>query len=205
MMSGRRCQRGLEFLLDGKALQIVDEFRYLGAITSRDGSWSKHVASAVQSCRAKSIFVSSQLQQLGSMSCFTAITLWKTLCRPLLEYGLESAVLSDDEINELDQVQFEFFRCALQMPAQTPRCFLFAALGIRSMGERLERLRVGLAFDILYRMEENRYPRKLFLYIQQKKWDVLLPWFQGLYGTLGEREREREWLYVKLPECRTMR
>lgn len=186
LVSGQRRRRNLQFLLDGKALRIVDEFRYLGSIVCRDGSWTKQLEASINACRAKSAYVSAQLKQLASASCFTAITLWKSLCRPVLEYGLESAVLSDADLDRLDQVQYEFFRNALQLPNQTPRCFVFASLGLRPMGERLERLRVGLAFDILHKMDNDRIPKRLFRFIQNRQWDSQLPWFQALYATLAK-------------------
>ena len=129
MVSGRRNPNEV-FSLDGKIVQVVEVFRYLGALLSHDADWGAHVESRIALCRSRSNFTAEQIKQLAYVSPVTAVTFWKAVCRPVLEYGFESAVLSQEHIAEMDKVQFQFFQRALLLPLQTPQAAVFAELGI---------------------------------------------------------------------------
>jgi hypothetical protein len=174
------------FYLDNKIVEKVDLFRYLGAMLSRTADWGPHVESRIALCRSRSNFIAEQIKQLAHASAFTTVTMWKAVCRPVLEYGFESAVLNQGHLAEMDKVQFQFFQRALLLPLQTPQVAVFAELGIRPMGERLDRLRIGMAFDILNKMSEQRIPKQLFSLVIERGWAASLDWFKQLFELLSQ-------------------
>ena len=69
---------------------MKDSYVYLGTITPKDGmSWTAHLKSAIGKARRRSADLLWVCRADRGMRPRTAITLWQSMVRPLLEYASE--------------------------------------------------------------------------------------------------------------------
>ena len=76
--------------LAGEAVKIKEEYVYLGTTsTTNEKDWSTHLRSAIADSDKASAALLRVLRLDRGMRPRTAITLWKSLVRPKLEYACE--------------------------------------------------------------------------------------------------------------------
>ena len=72
--------------LFGENVEVKDSYVYLGTVTPSDGlSWTAHLKAAIGKARRRS----ADLLWVCREDPWTAVTLWQSLVRPLLEYACE--------------------------------------------------------------------------------------------------------------------
>ena len=105
-----------KWVLSGKAVMVVDTYTYLGTITTADeGDWSGHVLDAIGRAKRRSNDLLYMCRYDRGMRPRTAMTLWQSLVRPILEYASEiwSGQISQQLKEKAERVQLKFIRGTL--------------------------------------------------------------------------------------------
>lgn len=137
----RRAELGnaVPLTLNGKPVSECDEYKYLGIVFENTLNWEKHV----RRIRAKARSRAGQWWTwIGRhrLKRSTKLKLYKSLVRPVLEYG--SAVWSTDskQASLLESVQNECLRQALPCDTSVPVALIRAELGISPLANRRDKL-----------------------------------------------------------------
>lgn len=127
MIFSKGRQLNYNFVLNNKNLEIVSEFKYLGIVFSRSGSFlaaKKHIAaqaSRAMFCllkKARSLLLPVDIQ----------IEMFEKTVKPILLYGCEVTGLSNIDI--LEQVQLKFLKHILNLKKSTPNCMVYGETGV---------------------------------------------------------------------------
>jgi hypothetical protein len=133
----------------GEKVGIVDTYEYLGSVTtSRIGDWSPHVRALISKAKHRSADLLWMCRAGDGMRPRTAIVLFNSLVRPILEYcavlweGCVSAGLS----REVELVQTEFLRAVSGVHRQgmgVSNDFIRAEHGVECLSARRAKLKAG--------------------------------------------------------------
>ena len=86
----RKTVSNSSWTLSGKKVKVVNTYTYLGAVTvSKAGDWRPHVLDAIGRAKKRSNDLLYMVRYDRGMRPRTAITLWQSLVRPVLEYASE--------------------------------------------------------------------------------------------------------------------
>ena len=102
--------------LAGEAVKIKEEYVYLGTTsTTNERDWSTHLRGAIADSDKASAALLRVLRLDKGMRPRTAITLWKSLVRPKLEYACEvwNGQVPASLIKDTESVQLRFIRGVL--------------------------------------------------------------------------------------------
>ena len=76
--------------LSGQKVEVVDSYTYLGTVTTtKEGDWNAHVLAAIARAKRRSNDLLYMCRYDKGMRPRTAVTLWQSLVRPILEYASE--------------------------------------------------------------------------------------------------------------------
>ena len=91
------------YFLGNNHLELVNQFKYLGVTISNDLSWGPHIKNIVAKASRISGFIRRTVRSKDSVSL---VLLFKSLCRPLLEYAVPAwSPFQTNHINALERVQ----------------------------------------------------------------------------------------------------
>ena len=86
--------------MDGDELEVVEEFVYLGSLVTADNNTSKEVQRRIQAGN-RAYFALRRTLRSRSIRRRTKLTMYKTLIRPVVLYGLETVTLLTEDIRAL--------------------------------------------------------------------------------------------------------
>ena len=115
------------FILNNEAIEIVNEFKYLGILFSRSGSFlaaKKHFAA--QATRAMFCLLKKARSLLLPIDM--QIEMFEKTVKPILLYGCE--VIGTGNITILEQVQLNFLKYILNLKKSTPNCMVYGETGV---------------------------------------------------------------------------
>ena len=92
--------------LEGKDIEDVDEFTYLGAVVSKEGGGGKDMDSRLNKARAAFTKL-NKVWNSNQTSRNTKIKLYKSIVRPVLLYGCETWKIIKSDERKLDSFQFK--------------------------------------------------------------------------------------------------
>ena len=92
--------------LEGKDIEDVDEFTYLGAVVSKEGGGGKDMDSRLNKARAAFTKL-NKVWNSNQISRKTKIKLYKSIVRPVLLYGCETWKIIKSDERKLDSFQFK--------------------------------------------------------------------------------------------------
>ena len=92
--------------LEGKDIEDVDEFTYLGAVVSKEGGGGKDMDSRLNKARAAFTKL-NKVWNSNQISRKTKIKLYKSIVRPGLLYGCETWKIIKSDERKLDSFQFK--------------------------------------------------------------------------------------------------
>jgi hypothetical protein len=108
--------KSAKWTLFGENVEVKDSYVYLGTITPSDGlSWAAQLKSAIAKAKRRSADLLWVCRADRGMRPRTAVTLWQSMVRPLLEYASElwSGQVPVELIREAESVQCRFLRGTL--------------------------------------------------------------------------------------------
>lgn len=139
-------------LYDGKELEIVDSNPYLGVLFSGGTDFSAMIEKTVKKALARQSALSTILTN-RQLPMLLRYTLWTTLVRPILEWGLE--VYSPPDITVLESVQRSALRMIAGAQQHTPVAVLEGEFNARSMKERMDMRKSALLGKLKMASEES--------------------------------------------------
>lgn len=128
MVFGRgRRSNSLKFFFDNTPIEIVENFKYLGVILSRGGSFQRTLKhNREQAYKAMFILV-RKLKGLN-LAVDVQLDLFNRMIKPILLYGCE--VWGYNEITILERVQLKFLKSIFGLKQSTPNVMIYGEFGV---------------------------------------------------------------------------
>ena len=132
----------LEVKMDNEPIKKVQNVKYLGNLICESLKNVKHVSARI----AKAVSVSLKLKKQGLLKGATAKTmvqLHKTYIRPVLYYGLDSIVMTKDNMASIRKFESKSIKWALNLPPRLKNSLLFNSLGMDTFEHRLRLMKLN--------------------------------------------------------------
>ena len=135
--------------LSGKVVKVVNEYTYLGTTTTSNvEDWRPHVQSVIAEAKRRSGELLYLCRFDRGMRPRTAVTLWQSLVRPVLEYASEiwSGQIPRYLVEKAERVQMKFLRGAVGLHKKGSGVadeVLRAEVGCERLEDRWSKLRLG--------------------------------------------------------------
>ena len=181
--------KGAKWELAGKRVKVVDAYTYLGAVTTPDErSWAPHVLDAISRAKRRSNDLLYMLRYDRGIRPRTAITLWQSLVRPILEYASEiwSGQIPRHLEQKAEAVQLKFLRGTLGLHKNgsgVANEVLRAEAGCERLCDRWTKLRLGY-WRRVFAAPRGRLLRDL-LDFRRREWDASAGKGWGSRGWVG--------------------
>jgi len=111
MVLSRKPEQG-DIQLNGVALQRVEKFKYLGVQFSSDGQWDGEIDRRIAAAGAVFHSLYRSIVTKRELSHQTKIAVFKTIFRPILTYGCENWVITENVRSRLQAAEMRFLRRA---------------------------------------------------------------------------------------------
>ena len=128
VFSRGRQETALKFFLNGKELEIVNEFNYLGIQLNRTGNFNKAINKQTEKA-TKAMYEVLKKGRIHNLSIECQIDLFNKIVKPILLYGSEIWGFSKN-IRYLEKVQLRFCKLLLKLKSSTPNYMVYGELGI---------------------------------------------------------------------------
>ena len=127
--------------LDGKALEVVEEYRFLGVIIDNGLTFNAHVKKVIAKCRRRNNILRCLAGKDWGQSMETQRALYCTYVRAALEYASPAWYpwISETAKKDLERVQNESLRIMTRMAKDTPVEFLRFQTGMEPIMTRLDK------------------------------------------------------------------
>ena len=120
-----RTPNNLKFNFNGKQLEIVDEFNYLGVLLTKNGNFHKSKMFAINE-GTKAMYEALKFSKIHSLSINSQLDLFDKLVKPTLLYGCEIWGLGNLKI--IERVHIKFCKLLLQLKNSTPTYMIYGEL-----------------------------------------------------------------------------
>ena len=147
--AAKAAAQSARWTLFGERVEVKDSYVYLGTVTPGDGmSWTAHLKAAIAKARRRSADLLWVCRADRGMRPRTAITLWQSMVRPLLEYASElwAGQCPVGLAKEAESVQCTFLRGTLGLHANGSGVAddaLRAEAGCERLEDRWAKLKMG--------------------------------------------------------------
>ncbi|XP_053379986.1 uncharacterized protein LOC128548636 [Mercenaria mercenaria] len=125
---GRRSQHNFHFKND--ILEVVDEYKYLGVLFSRSGSFfkaKKHIAKQ----GTKAMYCLLKKAKALCLPIDMQIELFSKTVKPILLYGCE--IWGYGNIDVIERVQLKFLKHILNLKSCTSNCMIYGETGVQPL------------------------------------------------------------------------
>ena len=120
-------QKSTEFSLNGKLIEIVDQYKYLGILFTCNGKFTKAKATLSQQARKALYALFKAAKSLSFPPTRVMCKLFDSLVMPVLTYSAE--VWGIAKCEEVERVQYQFCKYVLQLPSKASNAATLAELG----------------------------------------------------------------------------
>ena len=136
------------WILFGEPVKVSKTYKYLGAdISDNLGDWSTYLNRSIAKAKRISDDLAWICRRDTGLLPRTAVTLWKAIVRPVLEYLAElwAGDINSEITQRAEAVQTNFVRCVLGLQGcqSIPDDFLRAELGMEKLTSRWLKIRLG--------------------------------------------------------------
>jgi hypothetical protein len=139
----RQTQRQPNLLtVHGAPVSLVDRVKFLGVVFDPRLSFTPHVHRQIKSCKARLAVLAAACGFGYGPPCSTALRLYTSYVRPVLEYGSPAwgqVICATNQII-LDRLQNRGCRIALRLPPWTPRTQLRRLSHLQPVNDRLREI-----------------------------------------------------------------
>lgn len=104
-----------DFFIDGKPLQNVKRFKYLGSFVSKDCSMKEELTSRIQAVSSAYGRLRSRVFDSHDLTTSTKIQVYNQCLMPLLMYGCETWTLYSTDVKQLRTIQQRHLRRILKI------------------------------------------------------------------------------------------
>ena len=123
-----RPSENLHFFFENNEILIVNEYKYLGIILSRSGSFrsnKKHLAEQAN----KALFTLFKKIRSLNLTIDLQIELFNKTVKPILLYGSE--IWGFGNLDDLERIQLKFLKFAYNLKRSTPTYMIYGELGVK--------------------------------------------------------------------------
>ena len=172
--------KGLSFKLTGAPLELVKETKYLGVLFSRSrltSLYGRHLAKVLERAEVRANAIRHMGHHKDGLRPQTAVTMYKVLVRPILEYAAE--VLSykhyyftdrkstkveepPEMIKRLENLQNKVLKKLVSCPKNTPPAVVRLLTGTMPLSARIDMLKLRY-FWKLHHMKTDNIAQKVYL------------------------------------------
>ena len=197
VMSRDKKARNVNIRLGGEALDVKEEFRYLGSIVTNEARMGAEITRRIH---LASGFYQSIRKLLWNedMPAKCKMLLYKTYFIPILTYGAVTWSLTNKEVGNLQAAEMKFLRsiAGVSKMEKLRSCDIRKKLGVESLHYKIGRDRLRW-YGHLRRMNPDRVPRREFERARKResrrgrpraKWEDQVKW--------DVEERGEEWRTV---------
>ena len=136
------------WVLSGERVEVKSEYKYLGVdVLSNSANWRTHMERVTRKARFRSNDLLWMCRGDQGIRPRSAVTLWKAIVRPILEYAAElwADEIPLDLIKKAEKVQTDFARGMLALTGKNAAAndFVRAELGLETLQARWRKLRLG--------------------------------------------------------------
>ena len=118
--------KNLLFRFNNSIIEIVSEYKYLGIIMSRNGSYVKSLKHTAEQATRAMYGLFSKIRHL-SLPADVIVDLYEKTIKPILLYGCEIWGFGKFEI--LERAQLKFFKSLFGLKKSTPSNIIYGELG----------------------------------------------------------------------------
>lgn len=191
--------RNTEWTLFGEKVKVKKEYRYLGVdVRTNTADWRTHMGRTLQKARDRSNDLLWMCRGDAGLRPRSAVTLWKAIVRPVLEYAAElwAGEISRELVRQAEQIQTEFARGVLGLTKKfgIGNDVIRAELGLEKLEARWQKLRLGY-----WRRIQNADRRRLLRTVSEVRRGQVLAnagqrsWMWGSRRLLQEMQLSRYW------------
>jgi len=152
----------LSFLLGGAPLEILSEYKYLGIRVSNKGGVSYKLF--FEEMLSKAALSLARVIQYGFASDglrpLTAVRLFKSIVRPVLEFGAQFASFSKTQMCKLENFQYTALRTLFGLSRSVSRPMVRTFAGIQSLRSRYKILKLNY-FERICSLPSNSIIRRI--------------------------------------------
>ncbi len=117
----------LNFFINQKQIEIVNNFKYLGIIFNKSGKFTATIKENIDKARrAFYLLIRNCKEKLIPLDC--QIELYNKCIEPILLYGCE--VWGYEDSSQLETFRLKCFKIMLNLRASTPGYMLYGELGL---------------------------------------------------------------------------
>lgn len=126
IFSKRKVRKNIEFYLNGKKLEIVDTFTYLGVLFKYNGCFIETRNKRIEQAH-KALFSIYKLIQNESIPIDVKLKMFDSMVEPILLYGSE--VWGFEDMYLIEQVHLKFCKRILRVRNTTANFMVYGELG----------------------------------------------------------------------------
>jgi len=180
------------FMYNGKTLEIVHSFKYLGIIFNFNGRFAlckKHLAS--QASRAMFSLLSKGRKH--ELSIDTMLDLFDKMIVPILSYGCETWCYEECLI--IERIHLKFCKYILKVKQSTPNVMIYGELGRYPLIIKLKLLMLGYWYDLI-NCETNKLSKTCYqvLLTMYEEETMTNPWIHYVKNVLMECGLQYVWV-----------
>ena len=155
-----------EFMYDGKVVDVVDDYTYLGVVFNYNGNFKKAILNqrTVATRALKSLLRKAKILDLD---VDTQMELFQRCVMPILLYGCELWGFEKNNVNSLEIFYKRFIKTALNLFTFTPSCMIFGESGQPNLSDlirqRLTNFWGKLKYDEVPRLSKHMLKYMLHL------------------------------------------
>jgi len=146
MVFGDKFKRNRFFSVNGKQIEVVDSFKYLGIIFSKNrlfASAKKHLCEQAK----KALFSLKRKIRNLDLSIDCQIKLFEATIIPILTYGCE--VWGNFDVSLLEKVHTDYLKYILNVKTSTPHIMLYGDLGRFPIVTEVKKRVIGFWYNII--------------------------------------------------------
>ena len=176
-----------KWMLGEERLEVMNEYKYLGAVFSTRLSYRTMQKDLAQRGRASMLQVIRCCSKVGCVSPDFVYKLFDAQVTPVLLYSSELWGMKD--CTDIERVHLQSLKRFLHLPPQAPNAIVYGETGRYSLSITAKLRAIKYWLKIL-RMDSSRYPRKVY--------DMMLhvgnnTWINDIQNLLYSHDFENEW------------
>lgn len=184
---------GLKFEYQGKTLEIVQHFKYLGVYYSSNGSFVYNVKQQYDKA-TKAMFGILSKCKCHNLSHECQLDLFDKMLQPILLYGCE--VWGFSNLSLIEKLHLKFCKYILKVHSKTPNCMVYGELGRYPLAINVKARIIALWVNCI--THGNKLMSQLYgiMYGYKFKWDKQVKCILNECG-LSYIWESHQWLNVK--------
>ena len=174
-----KLRKSLSFKFQNNEIEIVTEYKYLGIIFSRSGSFAaakKHIAEQGN----KAVF--ALLRKINSLSLpfDIQIELFNKTIKPILLYGCEIWGVGKNDI--IERVQLKYFKHIFYLKKSTPSYMIYGELGIKPIQVDIETRTIAFWAKLIEADMHNKLSSAIYtvIYEMTKEKKIKSFWIENI-------------------------